>query len=963
MKPADSRSLSALAPQQNVKPGHLPSRPGRQEVRKPVLRQSSLQERIKSQVGPQKEKLNQRPQSSASPQIFSRNPLRMPTSSGSTPRTPMTRPVLDSPGTRTPPRFLETPGTYQPAGDHEAQLVFPAVPAASSRTVSPPGVCGNMTPPVSGSLTPPFYVNLTPQVGTGVSTPVSSGPWCLGEATESSHIFEDPPDAGGPSNDQENAAPVGCMLAHKQDDRIGLGDAPRLDDGVGGLVLSPKRNQKFGDNLKSILRAEILQTGPLMEFDLNSPTYSRPRKSLEERLSLEGRPQLSLDVPSGSSLEGRTRRSFECKPHVVSEKDERSRSPIAICPETRPRPSTLSFCIFDDEDVSKADIEHISPACRVDVGRSRLSDHSSVSFELSPEGGRGPSTALSVRSLTSNGFSLSDSAPSSASATSVTAPSSVSRGGSTDGPGQNPALADDEDLECNCVRYPSARDARDFVDDSAAVTPVAVASVTDNATAAAEKHAAQINKVVDLCSLWESRCGDSAKRLSRSRGDPQISGESIDENAIVQDGRAAPRRKSGQFARFATETVRRKQKEGKESTDMLVRRLAERIKEVTGAEDIECDSSDSEAGTSPNRKGLSRDEEFCQEFMKHSSAEWRATRKMVRAALKALAVQQSGVPVPGRRCPKCGYPDGPDNRPSSSSSPRENNEDSTRCFHAKFEAVRKSLSPRDRVSLVGCSGCQNQITGIDIVKKTEALQDDPDTNTSRQEPAGEPRPLDSSREEPADNEDPSFLNCEVVEIAQEPMSPIAALEGDIADAHSESDSDCLFEESFFDPAGYPRPKEESIEWAATLLHQLEQEEMEKELRLLVPEGMGPGRTVSFMYENRRHEVAIPEGCEVGQEVPIRMYKMPFLQKTPELAWAKGQQDDRYTVLDSLKHCTRAPAEECNFASVDMQNRINLYKLLRGSAVAPLLPYTPEDEAWNFDAVVDDWCSDGESDVS
>jgi hypothetical protein len=261
---------------------------------------------------------------------------------------------------------------------------------------------------------------------------------------------------------------------------------------------------------------------------------------------------------------------------------------------------------------------------------------------------------------------------------------------------------------------------------------------------------------------------------------------------------------------------------------------------------------------------------------------------------------------------------------------------------------------------VGCSGCQNQITGIDIVKKTEALQDDPDTNTSRQEPAGEPRPLDSSREEPADNEDPSFLNCEVVEIAQEPMSPIAALEGDIADAHSESDSDCLFEESFFDPAGYPRPKEESIEWAATLLHQLEQEEMEKELRLLVPEGMGPGRTVSFMYENRRHEVAIPEGCEVGQEVPIRMYKMPFLQKTPELAWARGQQDDRYTVLDSLKHCTRAPAEECNFASADMQNRINLYKLLRGSSVAPLLPYTPEDEVWSFDA--DRWGSDGESDV-
>lgn len=194
--------------------------------------------------------------------------------------------------------------------------------------------------------------------------------------------------------------------------------------------------------------------------------------------------------------------------------------------------------------------------------------------------------------------------------------------------------------------------------------------------------------------------------------------------------------------------------------------------------------------------------------------------------------------------------------------------------------------------------------------------------TDEAEPAREPQPQESPRD--------AAVVCETENDAVASMS-------DLASHHSDSPSvDVERSTSSVDDsivACAPRPGEEGIPRSQALLPQLQQYEMNRELRIVVPDGMDADtRQVSFTFENKQHTVRIPENFEVGMEVPITISKRPALEK------------DRCSIWDSLRHGARLVGEERDFLnSQEFKHRQFLYSLLRGNAMHPLLPWTPEEE--------------------
>merc|ERR1719424_2521927 len=58
-----------------------------------------------------------------------------------------------------------------------------------------------------------------------------------------------------------------------------------------------------------------------------------------------------------------------------------------------------------------------------------------------------------------------------------------------------------------------------------------------------------------------------------------------------------------------------------------------------------------------------------------------------------------------------------------------------------------------------------------------------------------------------------------------------------------------------------RPCEDGMQRMCTMLQAIEQGELKRELYIMVPDGMGADRKVTFSFENKSHEVAVPEGYE------------------------------------------------------------------------------------------------------
>merc|ERR1711862_731639 len=154
------------------------------------------------------------------------------------------------------------------------------------------------------------------------------------------------------------------------------------------------------------------------------------------------------------------------------------------------------------------------------------------------------------------------------------------------------------------------------------------------------------------------------------------------------------------------------------------------------------------------------------------------------------------------------------------------------------------------------------------------------------------------------------------------------------------------EDSFL--AGAPRPGEDGMQRSQALLPQLLQFEMNRELRIIVPEGMdAESRQVSFSFENKQHTVTIPENFDVGMEVPITISKRPALEPNQRILQCRGlgsNTTDRCSIVDSLRHGARPVGNDRDcLNSQEFKHRQFLYSLLRGNAMHPLLPWTPEED--------------------
>jgi len=143
-----------------------------------------------------------------------------------------------------------------------------------------------------------------------------------------------------------------------------------------------------------------------------------------------------------------------------------------------------------------------------------------------------------------------------------------------------------------------------------------------------------------------------------------------------------------------------------------------------------------------------------------------------------------------------------------------------------------------------------------------------------------------------------------------------------------------------------RPGEDGMERVETLLHAIEQGELKRELYIMVPDGMQPDRKVTFNFENKTHEVQVPEGYEVGGQVLITLTNRPFLERTAAQACRRGHMQpefpERWSIIDNLRHSLRTDAESSTLASDEFKNRYNLYNMLRGKCGTPLLPFTAEE---------------------
>jgi len=226
----------------------------------------------------------------------------------------------------------------------------------------------------------------------------------------------------------------------------------------------------------------------------------------------------------------------------------------------------------------------------------------------------------------------------------------------------------------------------------------------------------------------------------------------------------------------------------------------------------------------------------------------------------------------------------------------------------------------------------------DVLPPSGSPQEQSTCLTDEAEPAREPQPLESPREFAwcAPNPRLEELEPEVVaSVSSAPDSPSAE-----AERSTDSDDSCL-------PYA-PRACEEGMQRSQALLPQLLQFEMNRELRIIVPDGMdAETRQVSFTFENKQHTVTIPENFDVGMEVPITISKRPALEPNQRVLMCRGLSSsttDRCSIVDSLRHGARPVGNEQDcLNSQEFKHRQFLYSLLRGNAMHPLLPWTPEDD--------------------
>jgi hypothetical protein len=133
----------------------------------------------------------------------------------------------------------------------------------------------------------------------------------------------------------------------------------------------------------------------------------------------------------------------------------------------------------------------------------------------------------------------------------------------------------------------------------------------------------------------------------------------------------------------------------------------------------------------------------------------------------------------------------------------------------------------------------------------------------------------------------------------------------------------------------------------TMLYYLEQNELRRDLQIVVPQGMGEDRKVTFQFESKDHEIVVPDGYKEGDQVPVTLTNRPFLERTATIAARRGHSDpnvfpERWSITDSLRHSLRNEKETSELNAAEFRQRYYFYTMLRGRSATPLLATVSED---------------------
>lgn len=157
--------------------------------------------------------------------------------------------------------------------------------------------------------------------------------------------------------------------------------------------------------------------------------------------------------------------------------------------------------------------------------------------------------------------------------------------------------------------------------------------------------------------------------------------------------------------------------------------------------------------------------------------------------------------------------------------------------------------------------------------------------------------------------------------------------------------------SLVDTGPGPAPCEEGMPRDLALLPRLIEEELTKHLSLVVPDLDPVNRVASFSFENVCHSVQVPEGYEAGMELTVQIHKKPSLHQSKFIPASQGccPPPAKHSVIcESLKFgiyvAERGAAmqESWYLGAEAFKERQWRYSLIRGTAMQPLLPFTPED---------------------
>jgi hypothetical protein len=210
-------------------------------------------------------------------------------------------------------------------------------------------------------------------------------------------------------------------------------------------------------------------------------------------------------------------------------------------------------------------------------------------------------------------------------------------------------------------------------------------------------------------------------------------------------------------------------------------------------------------------------------------------------------------------------------------------------------------------------------------------------------------PLDCGSSDPNHVEDNSWLIWRYVEALPTPNDQAAFLQENWPELYSQ------WHDLYMHSQSAPKPGESSLQRCNTFLGRIEQNEMSNLVEITVPDGMTAERKVKFYWENKPMELVIPEGYEAGSQLKVSIPKRPPLEKNRLVAQVRDHTDhtlfpDTWSLWNFLRHPPRddyigpRSSGEDAFKSDEMKGRLLQYKNMGGKSMAPLLPFTPEEES-------------------